>query len=82
MEVVVDVTNTNIVVTRNCVVESVVGEDTIRETITNTITLPMNALKIFDVRAEVRNVTTTIKDDTVTVKGLFTNKSSLWMRAI
>ncbi|HHT70364.1 MAG: SPOCS domain-containing protein [bacterium] len=70
MEVVVDVTNTNIVVTRELLrVESVVGEDTIRETITNTITLPMNALKIFDVRAEVRNVTTTIKDDTVTVKG-------------
>ncbi|MGI6129023.1 MAG: DUF3794 and LysM peptidoglycan-binding domain-containing protein [bacterium] len=71
MEVVVDVTNTDIVVTRELLrVESVVGEDTIRESISNTVTLPMNALKIFDVRAEVRNVTTTIRDDSVTVKGI------------
>lgn len=70
MEVVVDVTGTDLIVTRELLrVESVVGEDTIRETITNTVTLPMNALKIFDVKAEIRNLTTTIKNDTVTVKG-------------
>lgn len=70
MEVVTDVTNTNIQVTRELLrVESVVGEDTVRETIDNTVTLPMNAIKIFEVRAEVRNVTTEVKEDLVTVRG-------------
>ncbi|HHV08233.1 MAG TPA: DUF3794 domain-containing protein [Firmicutes bacterium] len=71
MEVVVDVTNTDLVVTRELLrVESVVGEDTVRESITNTITLPMNAIKIFDVKASIRDLTTTIKEDVVTIKGI------------
>ncbi|MDI3522492.1 MAG: hypothetical protein PWP43_674 [Bacillota bacterium] len=70
MEVVTDVTDTNIQVTRELLrVESVVGEDTKRETIESTVTLPMNAIKIFEVRAEVKNVTTEIKEDLVTIRG-------------
>lgn len=70
MEVVTDVTDTNIQVTKELLrVESVVGEDTKRETIENTVTLPMNAIKIFEVRAEVKNVTTELKEDLVTVRG-------------
>ncbi|MGI6604793.1 MAG: DUF3794 domain-containing protein [Firmicutes bacterium] len=71
MEVVTDVTNTDITVTRELLrVESVVGEDTVRETIESTVRLPMKALKIFEVKAEVRNVTATVKEDLVTIKGV------------
>ncbi|HKM39970.1 MAG TPA: SPOCS domain-containing protein [bacterium] len=71
MEVVVDVRNHKIKVDKELLrVESVVGEDTVRETITNTIKLPMKALKIFDVKAEVRDVNTTLRNDSVTIKGV------------
>jgi len=32
--------------------------------------LPMNAIKIFDVKASIRDLTTTIKEDVVTIKGI------------
>jgi len=71
MEVVVDVKNHHIRVDKELLrVESVVGEDTVRETITNTIKLPMKAKKIFDVKAEIRNLSTSIKKDSVTIRGI------------
>lgn len=68
VEVVVDVPGVE-VITEHLRVESVVGETTERETITPTITLPMPAVKIFDIKAEVRDVTFDIKRDTVLVRG-------------
>ena len=57
------------VVTELLRVESVVGEDTVRETINPTVDLPVPAIKIFDIRAEVQDVTFEIKRDTVLVRG-------------
>ncbi|MFY9603899.1 MAG: SPOCS domain-containing protein [bacterium] len=68
VEVVTDVPGVD-VVTELLRVESVVGEDTVRETINPTVELPVPAIKVFDIRAEVQDVTFEIKRDTVLVRG-------------
>lgn len=60
VEVVTDVPGVD-VVTELLRVESVVGEDTVRETINPTVELPVPAIKVFDIRAEVQDVTFEIK---------------------
>ena len=67
------------VVTELLRVESVVGEDTVRETINPTVELPVPAIKVFDIRAEVQDVTLN-QEDTVLVGGPSTSRSSLSTR--
>ena len=71
IEVVTDVRNDKIVVKKELLkVDSVVGEDTISETITRTVTLPITAKKIFRILPTVRDVTAEVKEDTVIVRGV------------
>lgn len=70
LEVVVDVCDGDIRVSKEHLkVESVVGEDTARFTISPTATLPITAKKVFRIQASVRDVSTEIRTDTVIVRG-------------
>ncbi|MGI5875509.1 MAG: DUF3794 domain-containing protein [Dethiobacteria bacterium] len=70
IEVVVDVSDRDIIVSKERLkVESVVGEDTERFSISPTVTLPITAKKVFRIQPSVRNVTTEIRTDTVIVRG-------------
>jgi spore coat assembly protein SafA len=71
IEVVTDVRNDKISVKKELLkVDSVVGEDTLSETITRTVTLPITAKKIFRILPTVRDVTAEVKEDTVIVRGV------------
>ncbi len=71
IEVVVDVQGKDITVEKELLkVDAVVGEDTVRQTITPTVTLPITAKKIFRILPSVRNVTAEIKQDLVIVRGI------------
>jgi spore coat assembly protein SafA len=71
IEVVVDVQGRGITVKKELLkVESVVGEDTLVQTITPTVTLPLVAKKIFRILPTVRDVSAEIKQDTVIVRGV------------
>lgn len=70
IEVVIDVQGPGIVVRKELLkVESVVGEDSLGQTITPTVTLPITAKKIFKILPTVRDVSAEIKQDTVIVRG-------------
>ena len=71
IEVVVDVSDHDIDVDKELLkVDSVVGEDTVRRTISPTVTLPITARKVFRIKPSVRNVTAEIRTDTVILRGI------------
>ncbi len=71
IEVVVDVKGRDIKVKKELLkVDSVVGEDTISQALTRTVTLPITAKKIFRILPTVRDVTAEVEDDTVIIKGV------------
>ena len=71
IEVVVDVQNKKLNVTTELLkVDQVVGEDTVRQAITPTVTLPITAKKIFRILPTVRDVEAEVREDTVIVKGV------------
>jgi len=70
IEVVVDVSDTDIIVSKELLkVDSVVGEDTVRQAISPTVTLPITAKKIFRIQPSVRDVTAEVRTDTVILRG-------------
>lgn len=71
IEVVVDVSNHDLDVDKELLkVDSVVGEDTVRRTITQTFTLPITARKIMRIKPSVRNVSAEVRNDTVILRGI------------
>lgn len=71
LEVVVDVSDTDIAVKKELLkVESVVGEDIVRQVISPTVNLPITAKKIFRIQPSVRDVTVEIRPDTVILRGI------------
>lgn len=71
IEVVVDVSDTDIMVSKELLkVESVVGEDTVRQAISPTVTLPITAKKVFRIQPSVRDVTAEVRTDTVILRGI------------
>jgi hypothetical protein len=71
IEVVVDVRDGDIIVRKELLkVDSVVGEDIVRQAITPTITLPITARKIFRIIPSVRDVTAEVRFDTVILRGV------------
>jgi spore coat assembly protein SafA len=71
IEVVVDVKGKDIKVKKELLkVDHVVGEDTLQEAITRTVTLPITAKKIFRILPTVQDVVAEVKDGTVLVRGV------------
>ena len=71
IEVVVDVDDTDIKVSKELLkVDSVVGEDTVRQAITPTVRLPITARKVFRIHPSVRDVTAEVRTDTVILRGI------------
>lgn len=70
MEVVVDVENDVVVKKKLLCVESVVGEDFGKQVLTQTVVLPVEAVKIFRIVADVRNIDVDVREDTVIVRGI------------
>ena len=71
IEVVIDVKDSDIKVKKELLkVDSVVGEDTVRQALSQTVTLPITAKKIFRIQPSVRDVTAEIRTDTVILRGI------------
>ncbi|MGI6097074.1 MAG: SafA/ExsA family spore coat assembly protein [Dethiobacteria bacterium] len=69
LEVVVDVKNDVVVKKKLLRVESVIGENIAHEVLMPKIILPVEAVKIFRIVAEARDLSVDVKEDTAVVKG-------------
>ncbi len=71
INVVVDVIGPGVRVKRELLkVDAVVGEDRVRQSLVETVTLPITAKKIFRILPSVRNVTAEVRRDNVIVRGI------------
>ncbi|MEW5919439.1 MAG: DUF3794 domain-containing protein [Bacillota bacterium] len=71
IRVVVDVRGRDITVEKRLLkVDVVVGEDTVRQPLTTTVTLPITARKIFRIIPTVRDVTAEVRQSVVIVRGI------------